>query len=269
MEFWVFIALAAAGFALFALWQRRSAGRAESAELAEVKREAEGDLLELGEDIRALDLDVEMPDVDAATRGDYERALEAYERADREFGRAERPEDLERVASALEEGRYAIACVRARLEGREPPERRPPCFFDPRHGPSVRDVEWAPPGGTPRPVPACAADAQRVEEGREPDAREIVVGRRRMPYWDAPPAYGPYTGGFFSPFGFFPGLLIGTMLAPPIIIGEGGGEGEGEGEGDAEGEGEGGEGEGGDFEGGDFGDFGGDFCGVYFCVGDL
>ena len=34
------------------------------------------------------------------------------------------------------------------LDGRKPPERRPPCFFDPRHGPSSRDVEWAPPGGT-------------------------------------------------------------------------------------------------------------------------
>ena len=119
----------------------------------------------------------------------------------------------------------------------------------------MRDVEWAPPGGTPRPVPACAADAQRIEEGEDPDTREFVVGGRRVPHWDAPPAYAPYAGGFFPPFGFFPGLLIGTMLAPPIVIDEGGGNGEGEGDaGDAEAAE-------GDFGDGDFGggDFGGDF----------
>ncbi len=59
------------------------------------------------------------------------------------------------------------------LAGRTPPERRAPCFFDPRHGPSARDVAWAPEGGTPRSVPACEADAQRVERGEEPRARTI------------------------------------------------------------------------------------------------
>src|SRR3712207_7562347 len=45
------------------------------------------------------------------------------------------------------------------------------CFFDPRHGPSARDVEWAPPGGAPRLVPACAADAVRIEDGEDPDRK--------------------------------------------------------------------------------------------------
>ena len=60
---------------------------------------------------------------------------------------------------------------------------------------------WAPPGGTPRPVPACEADAQRVERGEEPQAREVLVGGRRVPYWDAGPAYAPFYGGFFGSFG--------------------------------------------------------------------
>ncbi|TMR25236.1 hypothetical protein ETD96_42720, partial [Actinomadura geliboluensis] len=33
---------------------------------------------------------------------------------------------------------------------------RPLCFFDPRHGPSVNRVAWAPPGGAPRDVDVCA-----------------------------------------------------------------------------------------------------------------
>ena len=252
MELLVVAVLVAAGVAFFALRSRRR----ESAELDAVRREADDDLLELGEEIRALDVDVTSSELDPATRGDYERALEAYERADRALKRARRPDDLDQVAAALEEGRYAIACTKARLEGRELPERRPPCFFDPRHGPSVRDVEWAPPGGTPRPVPACAADAQRVEEGQDPDAREFVVGGRRVPHWDAPPAYAPYAGGFFSPFGFFPGLLIGTMLAPPVVLDGGGDGGDGEGDAGDAGDAEGDFGDGADFGGGDFG---GDF----------
>src|SRR6185436_2058334 len=112
----------------------------------------------------------------------------------------------EAVTTALEEGRYHMTSAEAILAGHQPPERRPPCFFDPRHGPSTRDVEWAPAGGTPRPIPACEADAQRVERGEDPHSREIVIDGRRVPYWQAGPAYAPFYGGFFGGFG---GLLPG------------------------------------------------------------
>src|SRR5438046_2175063 len=80
----------------------------------------------------------------------------------------------------------------ALLAGKAAPERRPPCFFDPRHGPSTRDVDWAPPGGSPRPVPACEADALRVEEGLDPSVREIDYAGQRVPYWAAPAPYTPF-----------------------------------------------------------------------------
>src|SRR5581483_2642142 len=99
------------------------------------------------------------------------------------FDRARSPKELSRVSSALEEGRYQMAVAEAALAGRPAPERRPPCFFDPRHGPSARDVEWAPPCGAPRLVPACEADAQRVEHGQEPQSREISYGGAVMPYY--------------------------------------------------------------------------------------
>src|SRR5882672_2270648 len=97
------------------------------------------------------------------------RSSERRARSNQAFERARRSEDLAAVSSALEEGRFAMVSAKARLQGQDPPERRPPCFFDPRHGPSVRDVEWAPPGGRPRAVPACAACATRVEDGEEPE----------------------------------------------------------------------------------------------------
>jgi hypothetical protein len=249
--------LGVGGAALYAGQRRRR--KAAAADFAEARREARDDLVSLGEGIRALDLDVQMPDADPAARADYERAVEAYTRADEAWEVARSPADLEPVGSALEEGRWAMASSRARFEGREPPERRPPCFFDPRHGPSARDVEWSPPYGEPRPVPACEADALRVEEGAEPATREVEYAGRRVPYWQAGPAYGPFAGGYFGGFGgVLPAVLIGSVLGgamfPSVGYGDGGGFGDVGGGGDFGGGGFGG----GDFGGGGFGG-GGDF----------
>jgi hypothetical protein len=231
----------AGGVAVIAGVRRRR--REEAAQFAEVKDNARDDLVALGEEIRALDLDMQMPDVSGGARTDYETAVHAYDRANRVYETARRPQDLEPVGAALEEGRWAMMSARARLEGHEPPERRSPCFFDPRHGPSSREVEWAPYGGAPRMVPACEADAQRVERGEEPSAREVTVGGQRMPYWAAGPAYAPFMGGFFGA-GILPGLVVGTLLGDAWSSDVGGDAG-------------GGDWGGGDFGGGDFG--GGDF----------
>ena len=260
---WILLALIGIPGGLFALRAlRRGKERREAygAEMEEVKATARQDVVALGDDIRALDLDVEMPGVDGATRDDYSRALTAYERASQGIDYAREPADFAAVTSAVEEGRYAIVAAKARLEGRQPPERRPPCFFDPRHGPSVRDVEWAPPGGAPRPVPACAADAVTLEEGGDPAMREVMVGGQPTPYMNASPAYGGWAGGFYGGFGgigFMPGLLFGTMLGgsmggfgPDVAMGDGGGMGD-------FGDFGGGDFGGGDFGGGGFGDFGG------------
>jgi hypothetical protein len=185
----------------------------------DVRRAAEEDILGLADEIRALDLDVEMPGVSPEARADYMRAVDQYERAQSALDRARSPRDLGVVSSAVEDGRFAIVSTRARLAGKEPPERRPPCFFDPRHGPSVRDVMWAPPGGTARPVPVCAADAISIEEGNEPHARRVRVGDREVPYWNAPAYYGPWAGGYFSPFGMLlPGLLLGSAVGAGVYM---------------------------------------------------
>src|SRR3954454_14422735 len=207
-----------------------------------------------------------MPGVDPAAKADYERALQSYDQANTRFERAQRPADLAPVGQALEEGRYAMTSARARLNGETPPERRPPCFFDRRHGPSTRDVIWSPPYGEPREVPACEADAIRVEEGEDPQTREVEWGGRRVPYWQAGGAYAPFAGGYYGGFGggLLPGLLIGSLLgnamAPGMAYGYGdyGDYGGGDGGGDLGG---------GDFGGGAFG--GGDFGGGDFGGGDF
>jgi hypothetical protein len=163
--------------------------------------------------------------------------------------------------------------AKARLEGREPPARRPPCFFDPRHGPSVTEVMWAPPGGEPRPVPVCEMDARRLQQGLAPATREIEAGGQRVPYYQAPSYFGPYAGGFFGGFGggLLPGLLAGTLLGgalfgPSMAWGaedwsDQGGAGGGDWGGD------GGDWGGGDIGGGDWG--GGDIGGGDFGGGDF
>ena len=120
------------------------------------------------------------------------------------------------MTTALEDGRYAVACVRARREGKPLPARRPPCFFNPSHGPSTVDVDWAPPGGQQRRIPVCGADADRLEQGAEPDVRTVPQGAGRVPYWNAGPAYSPWAMGYFSMYaasGLLPGFMLGSLLA--------------------------------------------------------
>jgi hypothetical protein len=224
-------ALLIAGFVLVALLATAGARRRvtepapdpqlETRPFEHVRSAAQDDLLALADDIRALDTDVELPSASAEARRHYERALDQYDVARTAFDEARTPRDFGPVTHAVEQGRFEIATATALLEGRRPPERRPPCFFDPRHGPSVRDVTWAPPGGAPRPVPACAADAIRIEEGEAPDARRVRVGDRSLPYWEAPAYYGPWAGGFFGGFGtggLLSGLLVGSALGAGVTV---------------------------------------------------
>ena len=189
-----------------------------------MRSQSQDDLVALGDDIRSLDVDVQMPDASADAKQRYEQAVEAYQRASGIFDRAKRPEDLGPMSQTLEEGRFAMSCARALLEGREPPERRPPCFFDPRHGPSTEEVEWAPPGGSARAVPACAADALRIREGFDPHGRQVMVDGRPTNYWNAPKHYGPWAGGYFQGFGggqLLPALFTGAALGAGLGLGAG------------------------------------------------
>ncbi|WP_199563609.1 MULTISPECIES: hypothetical protein [unclassified Streptomyces] len=248
---------------------RRNRGRRraeERAALEKLRVVVDEDITAYGETLERLDFHPAEPGADDTMRADYERALDSYESAKTRMARAEHPSDVRGVTAALEEGRYSLAVLDARRTGRELPARRPPCFFDPRHGPSVADVRWSPAGGSAREVPVCAADEVRLREGEPPMSRTVDAGDgTRRPYWEAGPAYGPWAGGYFAG-GLLPMLLAGTMLgsvlATPAYAAEYGG-------GDFGGDFAGGDFSGADYDpsgfdggfGGGFGDGGGGFGG--------
>ena len=185
----------------------------QNAELEPVRKLAFEDITALGEELQLLDLELAGDELDAGANSDYQRALDSYEAAKVAGDRITVPDHIKHVTEILEDGRYAIACVRARVAGEPLPTRRPPCFFDPRHGLSVADVPYAPPGGAQRDVPACALDAERVRAGAAPDVRQVMVGSRRVPYWQGGRAYQPYAMGYFGAFAPMEWMFMGMLFS--------------------------------------------------------
>lgn len=267
--------VAAGGAGAFALSRRNKRRKAEEerAALDKLRVVVDEDITAYGETLERLDFHPAEPGADDTMRGDYERALDSYESAKTRMEKAEHPSDVRGVTQSLEDGRYSLAVLEARRTGTAIPARRPPCFFDPRHGPAVTDILWTPSGGASREVPVCGADEARLSRGEDPMSRTVDVGDgNRRPYWEAGPAYGPWAGGYFGG-GLLPGLLVGTMLgsmlATPAYASEYGG---GDFGGGAGGDWGGGDFSGSDFDssgfggGGGFGDgggFGGDFGGGF------
>ncbi len=214
----VFLLVIVAIVAVVVVTQRRSKARElerKEAELAPVRKLAFEDATALGEQLQELDLDLAGRELDAGANADYQRALDSYESAKTAVESITQPDEVRHVTQILDDGRYAIACVRARVAGDPLPTRRPACFFDPRHGLSVTDVLWSPPAGAPRDVPACALDAERVRAGADPDSRMVMVGAQRVPYYQGGRAYQPYAAGYFGAFGpmdiMFAGMLFGGL----------------------------------------------------------
>ena len=270
---WVLLAVLLASGVALVVANRSATQRREleaSQALDAVRRVADEDVTRFGEELTQLHIDTLTAELDAAGRQDYQRALDSYENAKTLLSDARRPEDVTEVTRTLEDGRYALACVQARAAGEPLPIRRPPCFFNPAHGPAQTDAAWAPPGGAPREIPVCLADADRLAHGADPDVRQVRKGNRMVPWYDGGPAYQPYAGGYYGGWalnGLFPAFVLGSMM---------GGWGDGNGsyaDGFADGQSEGGDSgdagsgdsggdwggdSGGDWGGGgDFGDFGG------------
>ncbi|MFD7109932.1 hypothetical protein ACFWAF_07010 [Streptomyces microflavus] len=263
--------VAAGGAGAFALSRRNKRRKAEEerAALDKLRVVVDEDITAYGETLERLDFHPAEPGADDTMRGDYERALDSYESAKTRMEKAEHPSDVRGVTQSLEDGRYSLAVLEARRTGTAIPARRPPCFFDPRHGPAVTDVLWTPSGGAPREVPVCGADEARLSRGEDPMSRTVDVGDgNRRPYWEAGPAYGPWAGGYFGG-GLLPGLLVGTMLgsmlATPAYASEYGGDFGG----DAGGEWGGGDFSGSDFDSSGFGGGGGFGDGGGFGGGDF
>ncbi len=294
---WILLALVVGVLVTMALSRSRQTQAKELAAataLRSVTKVADEDVTRFGEELSALHVETLTAELDSAAQQDYQRALDAYENAKSLLADARQPEDVTPVTRTLEDGRYALACVQARASGAPLPQRRPPCFFNPAHGPAQADASWAPPGGEPREVPVCLADADRLAQGAEPDVRQVRKGNQMVPWFQGGPMYGPYAGGYYGGYamnGLFPAFILGSMMGGSMTGGWGGGgpegggdnwdgwsgdQGPGEAGGDPGGDsggdlgGDSGGAEGGGWEGGDGGGWsGGDFGGGDFGGGDF
>lgn len=198
----VLIALGSAGLIAAALGLRRHRRHAEAeredaeAELAAVRHLAEADAVMFGEELARLDARVAGAELDEDARTHYQTALDAYESGLRVIDRLRSAGGVGDVVDTLAAGRYAVACVLASLEGTPLPRFRPPCFFDPRHGPATTEVMWHPRGQGTRKVPACSQDAARQSQGATVDVTTVQIGGVKMPYWATGAANRPYVHGF-------------------------------------------------------------------------
>jgi hypothetical protein len=165
-------------------------------DLLAVRHLAESDAVLFGEELARLDGRLADAELDEDTRTDYQAALDSYETALRIVDRLTSLDDISEVIDSLAAGRYAAACVLARVEGTPLPTFRVPCFFDPRHGPASTEVLWNAPGLGTRKVPACAQDAARQADGAKVDVKMVRINGQTVPYWAAGGLHQPYKNGY-------------------------------------------------------------------------
>jgi hypothetical protein len=268
---WILIALLLVGaFVLMRSRQNQpSAGsRRQGGELAgrrwqAVRRVAEEDVTQLGQQIAATPVPQSL---DAEAARDFDDAFGAYERAKEALAASAHPDDLQWVSKSLDDGRFALATLDARIAGRELPSRRPPCFFDQRHGLSVAEAPWAPPGGAMRDVPVCPACDALIKDGLDPQVRLVPTAQGERPYYEAGPEYAPWARGWYAGSGAYmmSNVLLGTMLLNAMYLPAGydyGGGDVGGGAAAADGGGDVGGGDSGGFDSGGFDGGGFDFGG--------
>ena len=93
--------------------RRRRAREREVQEAGE--KSADDELVELGEDIRSLDLDTEMPGASRAALADYEQAIMRYDQANDLLTGDPSEYKVEQARAAIAAGRRHVAAARERL----------------------------------------------------------------------------------------------------------------------------------------------------------
>jgi hypothetical protein len=91
-----------------------------------IDHQLRGKVVALGDQIRDLDLDVEMPDADADPGGkaEYERALAIYDQANEALTARRTGASIQRARAALAEGRQRMEHARTLLEAHHQPDPR-------------------------------------------------------------------------------------------------------------------------------------------------
>lgn len=188
---------AAAAVGAFGLWwagaslsARRQQRREEQQHLLTVRPLLNEEVIELSEKVSTL-----------PTTSDIEQArltrevLDSVEQARHRLDALNSDDDIQAVTTLLGNARYLLHCLTALHRGEPKPGRTPPCFFDPRHGPSTQRRQWAPSqaSGSEREISTCADCAHRIDNEQTPEAR--LVGRRQ--YWEAGEDLVAYIEGYW------------------------------------------------------------------------
>lgn len=189
--------VAVGGFGLWwvgtSLFARRQQRREEERHLLTVLPLLNEELIELSERVSAL-----------PTTSDIEQArltrevLDTVEQARHRLDALAGDDDTQTVTTLLGNARYLLHCLTALHRGEPKPERTPPCFFDPRHGPSTRQRQWSPElvwgaDGAEREISTCTECAERLDHEQTPEAR--MVGRQH--YWEAGEDIVAYIEGYW------------------------------------------------------------------------
>ncbi|HET9420986.1 MAG TPA: hypothetical protein VFO49_07605 [Nocardioides sp.] len=177
---------------------KRSEGRYRAESLAQMRKLCEEDIAVLADNLRRVDAEAADRPLDEDSRADYQLARKSHRTAQQEVGWIEGPDEIGKVTEPIANGHHALARVQARAVGEPVPKLRVPCFFNPQHGPSIYEVAFTPPGHGTHKVPACASDVARVRAKEKPEIREVEVGGRRVPYFEAGSALAPYGESYFT-----------------------------------------------------------------------
>src|SRR6266699_1582271 len=121
----------------YVIWRPRRRRRQQ--ELKDAKLAAQDDLIALSTRLTDRNSDVSIQSNPEAAE-EQAAALADYERGTAALDAARSVKDMGAVSRAIAAGQYHLASAQALAAGEPKPDRRPLCFFDPRHGMSVRDV---------------------------------------------------------------------------------------------------------------------------------
>ncbi|MGA4508327.1 hypothetical protein ACQB6R_10495 [Propionibacteriaceae bacterium G1746] len=110
---------------------------------------------------------------------------------------AENPAAVQAVTATLADIRRGLCLITARVSGEALPGTRPPCFFNPNHGPSSTVVAWTASSGSSVRVPSCDADAERLRSGASPYSRTVARDGARVAWWEAGSPVRPWARGWY------------------------------------------------------------------------
>jgi uncharacterized membrane protein YgcG len=186
-------------------WRRRRGHKKDDAQVADMLRPAlQEEVVELSGTVAALPAapvgGAGSDQLNNATRQVLDLVEEARHRLDATDGSAamDTPSEVEDVVRRLADARYQLVVIDALRQGRPVPARTAPCFFDPRHGPSVDQRPFTPEFGAERPVPVCAKCRDQLDAGQEPVMRTLALSSSIKPYWQWDRYSRPYVNGYWQ-----------------------------------------------------------------------